>query len=669
MATRYVWDRYNAATAYTLGAETTHQGSKTTVVGDLYGYSGEQININANTTIYWAQYSSIQIVQNSNGTSYARLSTVKNKGSMAVQSSISTMNPLVTGSATQDEFLVFSRTDNFPETINAYAYAKRGASGRTWYTTVVKQSSDSTTRVAGSYITWTIATTMTVRGSASGTVSSSSQSAYPNDGAVGNYWYTTKGSDNITPSAVTIPSVVYGGESLVITVTPRAGTLGGTKSYLYEISTNNKTSWSTVAVTTAATATVDVPKGIESVVARVRVQDNWGFTDTAYVESTQVTVINNDAPTAPGTITVPESINDTQTITISWTESTDPDNNFGGYKLEVQINGGAWTQLYDGTALSYQHAMTESYNTLVYRVKAYDLLGAESGYTTSEQRTVTHNIAPTAPGNLQVTDIVAGEDVTITWTASTDSDGTIASYTLERSVNESDYEAIYTGANLIYTDEVSTTWATLSYRIKATDNEGADSPYTTSQTYTVQAGMLYISGPLNNMGEIDYTFDFMFTPKYTGNVQPFLVDISVLYDGNEIYHNDEGFTDLEYIVEIDNRIVAPGEHHITVIINSENYTGITENYTYTVSELELPDGGYGVFFEKNDGHPIFPASLASLIFMNDGSTLAEWARQILITLPETQTGGFVEMETSLPADERKNNVLYGLILADFSSEA
>lgn len=666
MASRYVWERYNAVLATTLGGTTTHQGSKLTVVGDLYAYNGEQLNVSAGTTIYYAFYTTRQLVENTNGTTYAKLSTLDSKGSFEVQSVISTMRPYLSVQATEEKYLVYSRTDNFPATINAYAYAMRGASGQRWTAMAVKQDSDTSTKLAGAYISWTIPTTMTVQGSAAGTVSSAQNNTYPNGAASGNYWYVYKGSDNITPSKVTIPTIIYGGETITITVTPRNGTLGGTKSYLYEVSTNNGTSWTTVGLTTAATARYEVPKGTGTIVARVRVQDGWGFTDTDYIQSTQVTVINNDAPTAPASITVPENIQDTQTITISWAASTDPDDNLEGYILEVQINGGSWTQLYDGANLSYQHAMAESYNTLVYRVKAYDSYGAESEYTTSEQRTITHNLAPTAPGNLQVTTVVVGEDVTITWTASTDSDGTIASYVLERSINESEYGQIYTGTDLTYTDEILTTWATVSYRVKAVDNEGASSEYTTSQTYTVQAGMLYVSGPLNNMGTIDRTFDFNFTVKYTGNVQPFLIDITVLYDGNEIYTNDEGFTDIEYIVEIDNRIVTAGEHHITVIVESENYTGTIENYTYSVSELELPDGGYGVIFEKNDSKPIFPATLASLVYMNDGSTLSEWYKQVLIAISNVETGGFVEMETELPTTERTNNTLYGLILVDLA---
>lgn len=34
----------------------------------------------------------------------------------------------------------------------------------------------------------------------------------------------------------------------------------------------------------------------------------------------------------------------------------------------------------------------------------------------------------------------------------------------------------------------------------------------------------------------------------------------------------------------------------------------------------------------------------------------------------SKAGGFVEMTESVPVDERKENMLYGLVLADFEAE-
>ena len=666
MATRFVWDRYNAVDALSLGQATTNASGNTTVIANLYDYNGDTLDVNAGTTVYYALYSNRQVISNSNGTSYARLSTVAQSGSIAVSSNITQSMPLISSNASDGmQYIVFYRTENFPATVNAYSYGMCSRSTGTWYTTVVKQPTDEVTKIAGQYLTWTSPTTMVVRGAANGTVSSANSRAYPSNGAIDSYWYVTKGSDNITPSAVSIPSIIYGGETILITVSPRNGTFGGTKSYLYEVTTNGGSSWTAVGVSTAATSQYFVPIGTQTISARVRVQDNYGFTDTDYVETSQVTVISNDAPTAPSSITVPETINDTDTITISWTASSDPDENLEGYILECQINDGIWQQIYNSANLSYQHAMSERYNTIAYRVKAYDSYGYESGYTTSETRELTHNAIPTSPENLQVTNVMVGEQVTITWEASTDSDGTIASYTVERSVNESGYESIYTGTALTTTDTIANEWATVSYRVKATDNEGADSPYTTGQTYTLQSGMLYLAGQPSDMGVQDKPFVFSFTPKVTGETTPYLLNIIVTHNGKTVLSTDTGYTNTEYDVPIDVRTSKFGSNVITVKVDSTSYIPIDDTFTYTVSEISFPDGGAIVTLQDSTGSAIFPQTLANSVLVDDdGKKLST----VIDEIKNNATGGFIEMETSIDVESRSANTLYGLIVDNFGGE-
>ena len=65
--------------------------------------------------------------------------------------------------------------------------------------------------------------------------------------------------------------------------------------------------------------------------------------------------------------------------------------------------------------------------------------------------TITLSQPPTAPGSITVPPVAAGQQAAITWTAATDPDGTIASYTLERSVNGSGWTQIFSGSALTYT--------------------------------------------------------------------------------------------------------------------------------------------------------------------------------------------------------------------------
>ena len=82
-------------------------------------------------------------------------------------------------------------------------------------------------------------------------VSGTSQSSYPSDGVQGSYWYTYQGSDNIDPSACSIPATIMGGTAITITVTPGTGKVyGGTVSYIYQVSLAGG-AWTTIATTTA----------------------------------------------------------------------------------------------------------------------------------------------------------------------------------------------------------------------------------------------------------------------------------------------------------------------------------------------------------------------------------------------------------------------------------
>ena len=95
------------------------------------------------------------------------------------------------------------------------------------------------------------------------------------------------------------------------------------------------------------------------------------------------TVIYNQAPTAPSSITVPSEVLGGENLSISWAASTDPDGNLSGYVLERKVGSGTWAQIYKGSSRSYTDAITYGWTSVQYRVKAYDAAGAESAYTTS----------------------------------------------------------------------------------------------------------------------------------------------------------------------------------------------------------------------------------------------------------------------------------------------
>lgn len=345
-------------------------------------------------------------------------------------------------------------------------------------------------------------------------VSSSVDGQYPQDGVSGNSWYTEQGSDNIDASAVSIPSTIMGGTQITITVTPGTGKVyAGTVSYIYQVKLGSG-SWTTIATTTATTRTYTVPYGTESIQVRVQAKDDIGFTSSDYVTSSAVTVINNQPPTAPGSI--------------------------------------------------------------------------------------------------EVTNVVSGQQCTITITAATDPDGTVESYIYERSVDGSAWQQIANVNALTYNDTINAEWGTVAYRVKAVDDDGDSGPYVTSQTSVVNSGWVIISGPANDMGDKPAPFEFELSVSISGQETSDNITVDVTLDGQSVYSQAVA-PNTPISIDVDTRTMRTGSHSFAVAATCDTYVPASGEYTFTVPEITIPDGGRMDRLEGQDGETIFPITLARAV--------------------------------------------------------
>ena len=195
----------------------------------------------------------------------------------------------------------------------------------------------------------------------------------------------------------------------------------------------------------------------------------------------------NTAPTTPSDFTIPGQINGGSTITLSWGTAIDAEDNLEGYKVERSLDGGTtWTQIYQGGATSTTNIVPFGSDTVMYRVKAYDAEGLESGWKTSAQVTVINNTAPTVPGNITVPEAVqGGQPLAISWGASYDGENNLAGYSLERQVDGGDWEVVYSGPELTFTDAITKGWLTVAYRVRAYDTASAYSGFAVSEVREV----------------------------------------------------------------------------------------------------------------------------------------------------------------------------------------
>ena len=227
------------------------------------------------------------------------------------------------------------------------------------------------------------------------------------------------------------------------------------------------------------------------------------------------TVSTNTAPSTPWNISVPSSIMGGTNISISWAKSSDAESNLAGYKVERSTDGGwSWGRIYQGTATSTTDNVAFGTTSVMYRVKAYDTEGLESGWRTSSRVTVVNNNAPSAPPSIAVPkDVKGGSTLVISWTAASDSDGNLSGYILERSTDGGfAYMQVYKGDALTYTDTITKGWSTVMYRVKAYDTDGMESDYTTSAIRTVRYNVApAINASSTSLGEKNAPFNFGYT--------------------------------------------------------------------------------------------------------------------------------------------------------------
>ncbi len=285
-------------------------------------------------------------------------------------------------------------------------------------------------------------------------------------------------------------------------------------------------------------------------------------------------VNTNTAPSTPGTITIPTTINGGDTVTITWTASTDAESNLEGYELERSTNGGSsWSNVYKGNALSTTNTVPFGTESVMYRVRAYDSENLYSGYKISSQVTVINNQPPSVPASITVpNEVTGGGSLTITWGVSTDSDGNLSGYALERQVDGGTWSEVFRGNALNFTDTITKGWASVAYRVRAYDARTAYSGYATSDTRTV-----------NN------------------NTPPAITCASA--SGSDLGTKTAGFTVAYSVADADNDTVTVKEkvdgtqkRSFTATANAQNTFSVTGD-----TFMQLLNGSHALDVEASDG--------------------------------------------------------------------
>lgn len=216
------------------------------------------------------------------------------------------------------------------------------------------------------------------------------------------------------PPSLTVPTTIKGGTNITISWGASTDAQGNLSGYKLSRSYDGGT-WVNIYNGANRSYTDTIVKGWETVRYAVQAYDSLGAY-SAWLYGDTIAVNNNTAPGTPASITVPETVRGGESITVSWGASTDAESNLSGYTLERSVDGGTWTQVYQGNSRSRTDAITKGWGTVAYRVKAYDSEGLESSYITSATRTVINNTAPTISGSDGTLTVTGTQPPTYTYT-------------------------------------------------------------------------------------------------------------------------------------------------------------------------------------------------------------------------------------------------------------
>jgi hypothetical protein len=317
-----------------------------------------------------------------------------------------------------------------------------------------------------------------------------------------------------------------------------------------------------------------------------------GYSDSSYVTSGPCLVTLTEVG-APGSLSgVPES-STTGSFTVSWDASA---TSGVTYKLERSLNGGAFTQVYSGTATSYKVSGLTN-GSYAFRVKAILTGYVDSPYVTSGTCIVALIIYPPASITVPANDYDGA--FTVSWEASPTLGVT---YVLELSDNGAAFEPVYSGtARSVAVSGLAD--GSYTFRVKAIRTGYADSAYQ-SGICLVTVTAVGTPGSLSGVPESSTTGSFPVswgasaTSGVTYKLERSLngAAFTQVYSGTSTSYTVSGLTNGSYVFRV--------KATLTGYVDSDYQTSGTCVVTLTVaapSSITVPANDYDGAFTVSWG--------------------------------------------------------------------
>jgi hypothetical protein len=222
----------------------------------------------------------------------------------------------------------------------------------------------------------------------------------------------------------------------------------------------------------------------------------------------------------------------------------------------------------------------------------------------------------TTPGSITIPEtILAGKSITISWGASTDSDGSLEGYVVERSTDGgSSWTQVYQGSSTSTTNTVPKGSETVMYRVRAYDSSGLYSNYRTSGQVTVinntpptAPGSVSVPENVLGGGTLDITWEA--ATDVDGDLAGYELercvnggDFTQVYRGENLSYTDNitrGWTTVVYRVRAYDAYGDAGSYATSAVrtVNNNRAPVIVTNAAEDLGEYSE---GFGVLYSATD---------------------------------------------------------------------
>jgi len=331
-------------------------------------------------------------------------------------------------------------------------------------------------------------------------------------------------------------------------------------------------------------------------------------------------VTQNTSPLAPTTISVNggNTIMGGQQFAVSWSAVSDDFTPTAQLQFHVlrSLNGGSWQNV--AVVNGLQTSITDSIANgaaanVRYAVFAHDGYARSINQIESPVVQVITNFAPTIPPNIFVTPTIPfrGETVNVTWGASTDQDGNLVGYKLERSIDGGGWTQIFQGSGRAFTDTIGQ-WQTVRYRVRAYDSFDAHSGYRTSAvfnpqdpvaiTITVQPGS-FIQDGATLTGDADMTLLYAISNNFDPNMQQEYV-LQLFIDNRELDTRSGLIPNGLYSFELSKsawQTIRNGARALILIVGDASGNTVSKNINFTKAVFQAILQSDPIFVDVGNG--------------------------------------------------------------------